>query len=266
MDSFCSKIVPQILASPVYQAGHAAIVLWTDETEGSPQNDFYHTLTEIVISPYAKGNAYNSTLNFTHSSDLATMQEIFGVTANTASGFLNDAANPSNATPSGVTVTTNSGQGLQTATSQPFFGFGGGTTGGVTNGGGQAHDLSDLFTAGAIPAGLPTVTITASGYTVNARTHSVTQTVTLTNPLSAAITNPVYLVLGNLSSNTSLTSETPSATTGTTTTVSPGSPYIQVAPSGLASGASVTYTLKFAYPTSGTITDTLSAYSAGGQP
>jgi PEP-CTERM motif len=34
---------------------------------------------EIVISPLAKGNAYNSTINYTHSSDLLTGQEMFGV-------------------------------------------------------------------------------------------------------------------------------------------------------------------------------------------
>ena len=127
-DNFCSIVVPEIMASPVYKAGHAAIVLWTDETEGTNQNDFNHTLTEIVISPLAKGNAYNSTLNYTHSSDVATVQEIFGVVANTPTGYLNDAANPSIATPAGVTVTTNSGQGLQTATGQPFPGFGTGTS------------------------------------------------------------------------------------------------------------------------------------------
>jgi len=95
-DNFCSIVIPRIMASPVYQAGHAAIIIWTDETEGSNQNDFNHTLTEIVISPLCKGNAYDSTLNFTHSSDIATMQKIFGVTANTPTGFLNDAANASN--------------------------------------------------------------------------------------------------------------------------------------------------------------------------
>jgi hypothetical protein len=101
-DNFCSIVVPEIMASPVYQAGHAAIILWTDETEGSNQNDFNHTLLEIAISPYCKGNAYDSTLNYTHSSDLATMQEIFGLTAATPTGYLNDAANYSNATPTGT--------------------------------------------------------------------------------------------------------------------------------------------------------------------
>ena len=32
-----------------------------------------------MISPLAKGNAYDSTLTYTHSSHLQTMQELFGV-------------------------------------------------------------------------------------------------------------------------------------------------------------------------------------------
>ena len=43
-----------------------------------------------MISPLAKGNAYNSTLNYTHSSDLKTLQELFGVPA-PGGGFLGDA-------------------------------------------------------------------------------------------------------------------------------------------------------------------------------
>ena len=94
-DSFLSKLVPQIMASQAYK-NNGAIVIWTDETEGTNQNDFNHTLTEIVLSPLAKGNAYASNLNYTHSSDIATMQKIFQVTANTPTGYLNDAANLSN--------------------------------------------------------------------------------------------------------------------------------------------------------------------------
>ena len=37
------------------------------------------TLPEIIISPLAKGNAYASTLPYSHSSDLKTMDEIFGL-------------------------------------------------------------------------------------------------------------------------------------------------------------------------------------------
>ncbi|HSH93489.1 MAG TPA: hypothetical protein VK968_05040, partial [Roseimicrobium sp.] len=179
MDNFCAIMVPKIMSSPVYQAGHAAIVIWTDETEGG--NDFYHTLLEIVISPMAKGNGYNSTLNYSHSSDVATMQKIFGVTANTPTGFLNDAANPSNVTPQGVSVTVNSGQGLQNSTGQPFFGFGTGT----------AQDLSDLFVPGTIPANLPGLALTPSGYVFNRKTNTNSQTVTVTNTLSTAITSPI---------------------------------------------------------------------------
>ena len=72
---------------------NGAIFIWWDETEGSNANDFSHTLEEIVISPLAKGNAFNSTLNYTHSSDLKTMEELFGVYA-AGGGFLGDANSP----------------------------------------------------------------------------------------------------------------------------------------------------------------------------
>ncbi len=112
-DNFLAIIIPRIMASAAFQ-NNGVIIIWTDETEGTNQNDFNHTLMEIVISPLAKGNAYVSTADMTHSTDLATLQKIFGVAANTPSGFLNDAANPSN--------------------------------------GSGATDLSDLFLPGVIPA------------------------------------------------------------------------------------------------------------------
>jgi hypothetical protein len=97
-DDFLKKIIPQIMASQAYQ-NNGAIVIWNDETEGANANDFNHTSMEIVISPLAKGNAYNSTINYTHSSDLKTMQEIFNVGSNapgiTGGVFLNDANNAS---------------------------------------------------------------------------------------------------------------------------------------------------------------------------
>jgi hypothetical protein len=99
-DNFLSKIIPMIEASAAFK-NNGAIVIWNDETE--PQdatdaanmtyNDFSHTSTEIVISPLAKGNAYASTLNYTHSSDLKTLQELFGVPA-PGGGFLGDANTP----------------------------------------------------------------------------------------------------------------------------------------------------------------------------
>jgi len=244
MDSFCSIMVPKIMNSPVYQAGHAAIVIWTDETEGSPQNDFYHTLTEIVISPFAKGNAYNSTLNYTHSSDLATMQKVFGVAAKTPTGYLNDAANPSNATPAGTTVTVNTGQGLQTATGQPFFGFGTGT----------AQDMSDLFQASVIPSGIPALSFTASGYTLNRRTGLYAQTVTVTNQAPTAVSGPIYMVVNALSGGTL------SNSAGNSTTYYPGSPYVLVSSSGHAAGASTTATLQFS---SSNVSDAIEVVATG---
>jgi hypothetical protein len=84
-DNFLSIIVPQIEASQAFQ-NHGAIVIWWDETEGG--DDLKHTLEEIV-SPDAKGNAYVSTMPYTHSSDLLTMEQIFQT-----GGCLGDACTP----------------------------------------------------------------------------------------------------------------------------------------------------------------------------
>jgi hypothetical protein len=89
-DNFLSQIVPTIMASQAYK-NNGAIVIWYDETEGGNTTSF--TIPEIVISPLAKGNAYNSTLAYTHSSDLKSMQELFGVSA-PSGGFLGDANTP----------------------------------------------------------------------------------------------------------------------------------------------------------------------------
>ena len=92
-DYFLSIVIPQIMASEAYQ-DNGVIVIWTDETEGTNRDDFTHTLPFIVISKLAKGNAFASSKDITHSSDLATWQKVFGLNANTPSGYLNDAANP----------------------------------------------------------------------------------------------------------------------------------------------------------------------------
>ncbi len=77
-DDFLATIVPRIMASPAYK-DNGLIVIWNDETEGTNADDFNHTIMEIIISPLAKGNGYASSYNYTHSSDLKTMQEIFQV-------------------------------------------------------------------------------------------------------------------------------------------------------------------------------------------
>jgi hypothetical protein len=75
-DNCLSIIIPQIMASAAYQ-DHGVIIIWTDETEST--DDTNTALPEIIISPLAKGNAYASSVAMTHSSDLKTMDEIFGL-------------------------------------------------------------------------------------------------------------------------------------------------------------------------------------------
>lgn len=95
-DKFLSQIVPIIMASNAYKKG-GLIILWWDETEpdgaGNDNiDDFDHTIPEIIISPRAhrntKGLPYASPSNYTHSSDLRTLQNIFQV-----GPYLGDAAN-----------------------------------------------------------------------------------------------------------------------------------------------------------------------------
>ena len=118
-----------------------------------------------------------------------------------------------------------------------------------------------MFIANTIPTQLPGLVLTASGYVYSRTAHTDSQTVTVTNVLSSAITNPVYLVISNLSSNTTLLNSA-----GTTANTLPGSQYVSVSPSGLAPGASVTVSLKFTAPTSGVIVDSMEAINTAGTP
>ena len=80
-DNFLSMIVPEIEASQAFK-DNGMIVIWNDETEGEGAVDTAgYTSTEIVISPLAKGNAYTNDIYYTHSSDVATLQNIFRVEA-----------------------------------------------------------------------------------------------------------------------------------------------------------------------------------------
>jgi len=244
-DNFLSIVIPQIMASPQYQ-NNGVIVVWTDETEGSNQNDFRHTLTEIVISPLAKGNGYASPLNYTHSSDINTMQKIFQVAANTESGFLNDAANPSNPSPASLAGTVSALSAVAPISGQsatPPSGYGTG----------QAYDLSDLFVPGVIPTSIPTVSVLSSGFTFNRRTNQYTQSVTLTNMLSADTANPAYIEVANL--------PTGAALVGAAGTASDGNPYVLGAAAGLAPGASTMVTLKLT--ATGSISDVLTVTTNG---
>ena len=95
-DDFLAQIVPVIMASKAYK-NHGVIIIWWDESErdgvsGDNPDDFNHTIGEIVISKRAHRNVnglpYGSPYDYTHSSDVRTMQEIFH-----AGPFVGDAAN-----------------------------------------------------------------------------------------------------------------------------------------------------------------------------
>jgi hypothetical protein len=138
-----------------------------------------------------------------------------------------------------------------TQAASPKGGFGTGT----------AQDMSDLFVSGTIPLALPGLNVTVGGYSSNRKTGAEAQTVTVTNVLPEAITAPIYLVVGGLSSNTTLTNSA-----GTTVNNSPGSPYVLVSQNGLAAGATITVPLQYSASTGGAITSTMSAITTDAQP
>jgi hypothetical protein len=95
-DNFLSRIVPLIMTSRAYQDG-AAILLWWDEAEtgGGPDSPSF-TIPFIVISKRAHANKgalpFASSVEFSHSSFLRTMQEIFNVDLDEGFPFLGGAA------------------------------------------------------------------------------------------------------------------------------------------------------------------------------
>jgi len=101
-DNTLSRLVPLILQSQAYK-DNGVIILWWDESESDGEtndngDDFNHTVGEIVISnlahPNVDGLPYASPVDYTHSSDLRTLQNIFHVkAAGGKSPYLGDAAN-----------------------------------------------------------------------------------------------------------------------------------------------------------------------------
>ncbi len=120
-DNFLSQIVPEIESTNAYK-NNGAIVIWWDETEGGDSSSY--TIPEMVISPLAKGNGYASSVALNHSSDIKTLQEVFGLSTGTGNGLLN------NTIPSNETNVNGAGN---------------------YNSVNASNDLSDLFQAGVIP-------------------------------------------------------------------------------------------------------------------
>jgi len=81
-DTWLSEQVPMILASEAYKNGGVLFITW-DESDDNDQ-----PIGMIVLSPLAKGGGYSNSIEYTHSSTLRTIQEIFNVKP-----FLGDAAN-----------------------------------------------------------------------------------------------------------------------------------------------------------------------------
>ena len=83
-DNWLSTEIPKIMSSRAYTDNGVIFIVWDEGSRSGP-------IGLICLSPLAKGNGYASNINYTHSSLLRTVQEIFHVTT-----LIGDAANASN--------------------------------------------------------------------------------------------------------------------------------------------------------------------------
>ena len=116
------------------------------------------------------------------------------------------------------------------------------------SGGGEANlsndSASDPTTINPIVNLAGQVNFTQSGFTRNRATGLFVGTLTVTNTRGAAINGPVQVVLTNLTSGVTLANASGQRN---------GSPYITVAPGGLAPGASASVSVQFNNPSNGFI-------------
>jgi hypothetical protein len=127
-------------------------------------------------------------------------------------------------------------------------------------------DLSDLFQPGVIPAPA-NLSVSEGPLVTNPFSHTVRQTVYVSNAGNTPVSGPVFLALDNLSSNTTLLNSE-----GTTQILAPiGSPFVQVPIGGF--GGDVLFphqtaivNLTFQDPTSGAITYTARALNVTPAP
>ena len=163
-DNFLATIIPQIKASDAYKH-NGVIIVWWDESEGGDGTN--RTIPEIVISPLAKGNAYASTVELSHSSDLKTVEELFGL--------------PSVNNPIPAPETNAFGDGYNYAA--------------------LVNDLSDLFVDGAIPA-TPDLKVTRSR--IQEDHQNFFQLLEVRNIGRSPVPAPLFVALDNLSTNATL--------------------------------------------------------------
>jgi phosphatidylinositol-3-phosphatase len=184
-DNFLSIVLPEIMASKAYR-DNGVIVLWWDETEGADTGGY--SIPEIIISPLAKGNAYASSVSLTHSSDLKTWEEVFGLPL---------ANNPIPANETNFDGTFNN-----VAT---------------------ANDLSDMFVPEAIPASA-NLSVTEGGLIADPAGNYVRQTVHITNNGNTPVVGPIFLALDGLTTGVTLAN----SEGGTQVLAPLGSPYVSV--------------------------------------
>jgi hypothetical protein len=183
-DNFLSIVIPKIMASQAYK-DHGVIIIWTDETEST--DDTNTTLPYVIISPLAKGNAYASTLPYSHSSDLKTMDEIFGLAfqTNAIPAAESDAQNDGKYNyVDGRSATINDLSDFFQSLTPPVITVPGNITVEATNAAGNVVNFSVTATNSTGGALTPTVT-PASGSVFPLGTNTVIATATDANSLSA---------------------------------------------------------------------------------
>jgi hypothetical protein len=80
-DAWLAHELPTLLRSKAYAAGGAIFITWDESVGGE------HPIGMIVLSPFAKGGGYANNRKYYHSSLVATVEAVFGL-----SPLLGDAA------------------------------------------------------------------------------------------------------------------------------------------------------------------------------
>ena len=78
-DNWLKTLITQIRATRAYQNGGAIIINWDEGHDNAAGSESTQPLPLIVLSPFAKGGGYSNTIQYSHSSLLRTLQEIFGL-------------------------------------------------------------------------------------------------------------------------------------------------------------------------------------------
>lgn len=72
-DTWLSRVIPPIMRSSAYRHGGAIFIVWDEASGGDGP------IGMIVLSPDGKGHGYTNRIDYTHSSTVRTIEEIFGL-------------------------------------------------------------------------------------------------------------------------------------------------------------------------------------------